>query len=99
MGQYGSHSSRSGDAGGVATTTSASAAEHAIAISTFTGKKIGQVERLNNAHGLLSRTDLRQLGLERRVVDAVQGSSRGRAARLQPAPRKPGRLPRAAQAL
>jgi hypothetical protein len=36
-GQYGSHSCRRGDAGAVATTTSPSAAEQAIVISTLTG--------------------------------------------------------------
>ena len=46
MGQNGSHSCRSGDAGAVATTTSASAAEQAM-ISTLTGRKIGQVERVD----------------------------------------------------
>ena len=46
MGQYGSHSCRRGDAGAVATTTSASAAEQAM-ISTLTGRKIGQVERVD----------------------------------------------------
>ena len=30
-----------------------------------------QSERLRNADALLSRTDLRELGLERRAVDAV----------------------------
>ena len=46
MGQYGLHSCRRGDAGAVATRTSASAAEQAIVISTLTGRKIGQVERV-----------------------------------------------------
>ena len=47
MGQNGLHSCRSGDAGAVATTTSVSAAEQAIVISTLTGSRIGQVERVD----------------------------------------------------
>ena len=47
MGQNGSHSCRRGDAGAVATTTSPSAAEQAIVISTLTGTTIGHVERVS----------------------------------------------------
>ena len=47
MGQNGLHPCRSGDAAAVATTTSASAAEQAIAISTLTRGTIGQVERVD----------------------------------------------------
>ena len=47
MGQYGLHSCRSGDAAAVATTTSASTPEQAIAISTLTRGTIRQVERIN----------------------------------------------------
>src|SRR4029077_5545702 len=46
MGQYGSHSCRRGGAGAVARKTSASAAEQAM-ISPLTGRKIGQVERVD----------------------------------------------------
>ena len=47
IGQYGSHSCRSGDAGAVATTTSASAPEQAIVFSTLTSRTIGQVGRVD----------------------------------------------------
>jgi hypothetical protein len=36
------------------------------------------LERLENPHGFLSRTDLRRLGLERRAVDAVFRECRSR---------------------
>jgi hypothetical protein len=55
MGQYGSHSCRSGDAGAVATTTSASAPKQAIVISTLTGRKIRLVERVDNVVGPLTQ--------------------------------------------
>ena len=55
MGQYGLHSCRSGDAGAVATTTSASAPKQAIVISTLTGRKIRLVERVVNVVGPLTQ--------------------------------------------
>jgi hypothetical protein len=55
MGQYGSHSCRSGDAGAVATTTSASAPKQAIVISTLTGRKIRLIERVDNVVGPLTQ--------------------------------------------
>src|SRR5215204_7094639 len=55
MGQYGLHSCRSGDAGAVATTTSASAPKQAIVISTLTGRKIRLIERVDNVVGPLTQ--------------------------------------------
>src|SRR6476661_6357700 len=76
MGQYGSHSCRSGDAGAVATTTSASAAEQAM-ISTLTRRKIGQVERVDKTP---SKNSLRNEGtcsLTAKAVGTCRQAGRG----------------------